>query len=42
MRNVMMRILPYMPWKNALAAGVTKQLQRAANHVELKNYRAKH
>jgi len=38
MRNVMMRLLPYMPWKNAIAAGITKQLQRAANHVELKNY----
>jgi hypothetical protein len=39
MRNLMMRALPYMPWKNMIAAGVTKQLKRAANHVELKDYR---
>lgn len=39
MRNAMMRVLPYMPWKNMIAASVRRQLQRAANHVELKAYR---
>lgn len=39
MRNAMMRVLPYMPWKNMIAAGITKQLQLAANHVKLKDYR---
>jgi 2-polyprenyl-6-methoxyphenol hydroxylase-like FAD-dependent oxidoreductase len=39
MRNAMMRMLPYMPWKNLIAASITKQLQHAANHVKLKSYR---
>ncbi|HEX6683952.1 MAG TPA: FAD-dependent monooxygenase [Candidatus Limnocylindrales bacterium] len=37
-RNAMMRVLHYMPWKGALAAPTTRLLQRAANDVELKSY----
>jgi 2-polyprenyl-6-methoxyphenol hydroxylase-like FAD-dependent oxidoreductase len=39
MRNAMMRVLPYIPGKSKIAAGVTKQLWRSANHIEIKDYR---
>lgn len=38
LRNLMFRMLPYMPWKNLIAAKITEDLQRATNAITLKNY----
>jgi 2-polyprenyl-6-methoxyphenol hydroxylase-like FAD-dependent oxidoreductase len=37
-RNLMLRILPYLPWKNFIIGKVTQEIQRAANAITLKDY----
>lgn len=37
-RNLMLRTLPYMPWKNFIAKKIMEDLQRATNAITLKNY----
>ncbi|WP_248865621.1 FAD-dependent monooxygenase [Streptomyces halobius] len=37
-RHLMMRILPYMPWKNLVAKKIAEGVQRAANAIALKVY----
>ncbi|MGW1374832.1 FAD-dependent monooxygenase [Streptomyces sp. NPDC002446] len=39
-RHLMMRILPYMPWKNFVAKKIAEDVQRAANAITLKDYPA--
>ncbi|WP_329175938.1 FAD-dependent monooxygenase [Streptomyces decoyicus] len=37
-RHLMMRILPYMPWKNLIAKKIAEDVQRAAQAITLKDY----
>ncbi|WP_406218490.1 FAD-dependent monooxygenase [Streptomyces decoyicus] len=37
-RHLMMRILPYMPWKNLVAKKIAEDVQRAAQAITLKDY----
>ncbi len=37
-RNLMLRILPYMPWKDLIAKKIMEDLQQATNAITLKNY----
>ncbi|BDH09418.1 hypothetical protein [Streptomyces hygroscopicus] len=39
-RHLMMRILPYMPWKNLVAKKIAEDVQRAAQAITLKDYPA--
>lgn len=37
-RHLMMRILPYMPWKNWVAKKIAEEVQRGANAITLKDH----
>lgn len=37
-RHLMMRILPWMPWKNLIAKKIAEDFQRAAQAITLKDY----
>jgi len=37
-RHLMMRVLPYMPWKNLVAKKIAEGVQRGANAITLKDY----
>ncbi|MFJ5799011.1 FAD-dependent monooxygenase [Streptomyces decoyicus] len=37
-RHLMMRILPYLPWKNVIAKKIAEDVQRAALAITLKDY----
>ncbi|MGA5565051.1 FAD-dependent monooxygenase [Streptomyces platensis] len=37
-RHLMMRILPYMPWKNLVAKKIAEEVQRGANAITLKDH----
>ncbi|MGW7491049.1 FAD-dependent monooxygenase [Streptomyces sp. NPDC054786] len=37
-RHLMMRILPYMPWKNLVAKKIAEDVQRGANAITLKDH----
>lgn len=37
-RHLMMRILPYMPWKNLIAKKIAEDFQRAAHAITLKDH----
>lgn len=39
-RHLMMRILPYMPWKNLVAKKIAEEVQRGANAITLKDHPA--
>ena len=39
-RTVMMRALPYLPWKGLVTRGTMRPLQQAANAITLKDYRS--
>ncbi|MFC9241308.1 FAD-dependent monooxygenase [Streptomyces decoyicus] len=41
-RHLMMRILPYMPWKNLIAQKIAEDVQRAAQAITLKDYPVPH
>ncbi|WP_084771771.1 FAD-dependent monooxygenase [Streptomyces sp. MOE7] len=38
LRHLMLRILPYMPWKNLVARKIAEDVQRAARAITLKDY----
>ncbi|WEB42042.1 hypothetical protein MOV08_24105 [Streptomyces yunnanensis] len=35
---LMLRMLPYMPWKDAVAKKIAEEVQRAARAITLKDY----
>ncbi|MGW3013334.1 FAD-dependent monooxygenase [Streptomyces sp. NPDC001219] len=39
-RHLMMRALPYMPWKNVVARKITEEVQRGAHAITLKDHPA--
>ncbi|SHL01624.1 FAD-dependent monooxygenase [Streptomyces yunnanensis] len=40
LRMLMLRMLPYMPWKDAVAKKIAEEVQRAAQAITLKDYPA--